>query len=209
MTKNIYIFREYTSSKLSYFTNWTSTTNCIVHFSDILFGLKYALNRIYTGLAGYGLTTFTYPENSPALFSFTVSADRPLGSERQLHPFISKGTLFICIYVLIHVVYMYVTCVSERSKLTWFGKIFCVIWFSTRLTGLSLIMFIALMFLDASYRFVPRVSIICEIFQGFGDISHFFHKNIISLSYYVWTLWSKHVGVAKQLSSSYYYYYLS
>ena len=27
--------------------------------------------------------------------------------------------------------------------------------------------------------------------------------------YYVWTLWSKHVGVAKQLSSSYYYYYLS
>ena len=40
--KNIDIFRKYTSSKLSYLTNWTSTTNCIVYFGDILFGLKYA-----------------------------------------------------------------------------------------------------------------------------------------------------------------------
>ena len=56
MTKNIDIFQKYTSSKLSYFTNWASTTNCIVHFSDILFGLKYDSNRIYPGLAGQGLT---------------------------------------------------------------------------------------------------------------------------------------------------------
>ena len=53
--KNIDIFRKYTCSKLSYFINWTSTTNCNVHFSDILFGLKYAWPRIYPGLAGQGL----------------------------------------------------------------------------------------------------------------------------------------------------------
>ena len=29
--------------------------------------------------------------------------------------------------------------------------------------------------------------------------------SVTELAHYVWTLWSKHVGVAKQLSSSYYY----
>ena len=35
------IFFKYTSSKLSYFTNWASTTDYIIHFSDILIDLKY------------------------------------------------------------------------------------------------------------------------------------------------------------------------
>ena len=34
---------------------WTSTTNYIIHFSDISFGLKSAWNRIYTDVAGRGL----------------------------------------------------------------------------------------------------------------------------------------------------------
>ena len=36
-----YLFN-YTSFKLKYLTNWASTTNCIIYFSDILFGLKSA-----------------------------------------------------------------------------------------------------------------------------------------------------------------------
>ena len=35
-------------------TNWASTTNYIIHFIDILFGLKSAWNRVYTGLAEQG-----------------------------------------------------------------------------------------------------------------------------------------------------------
>ena len=51
--KNIFIyFFKYTSSKLSCLTNWASTTNYIIHFSDILFGLKSVWNCIYTDVAG-------------------------------------------------------------------------------------------------------------------------------------------------------------
>ena len=52
----IFIFFENNaSSKLNYLINWASTTNYILHFIDILFGLKSAWNRIYRGLAGQGL----------------------------------------------------------------------------------------------------------------------------------------------------------
>ena len=54
--ENISIYRQYTPSKFNYLINWTSTTNYITHFSDMLFGLKFALNLIYTGLAGQGLS---------------------------------------------------------------------------------------------------------------------------------------------------------
>ena len=43
-------------SKLNYLTNLASTINYIIHFSDILFGLKSALIWIYTGVAGQGYT---------------------------------------------------------------------------------------------------------------------------------------------------------
>ena len=41
MTKNK------TYSKLSYLTNFASSTNYIIYFSDVLFGLKYVQNRMY------------------------------------------------------------------------------------------------------------------------------------------------------------------
>ena len=44
-------FGKYATSKFSYLSDWASTTNYIIHFCDILFGLKSAWNRIYTGVA--------------------------------------------------------------------------------------------------------------------------------------------------------------
>ena len=43
-----------TSSKLNYLTNLASTTNYryVSHFSDILFGLNTAWNRVYRGVSG-------------------------------------------------------------------------------------------------------------------------------------------------------------
>ena len=46
---------KYTSSKLNYLTNWKSTTNYIIHLSDLLFDLISVLKRIYTGVAGQRL----------------------------------------------------------------------------------------------------------------------------------------------------------
>ena len=43
----VQFFLSVVSSKLNYFTEWASTTNYIIHFSDILYGLKRAWNRIY------------------------------------------------------------------------------------------------------------------------------------------------------------------
>ena len=44
---NIYILFKYKYSKLNYLTKWASATNYIIHFSDILFGLKSTPNHIY------------------------------------------------------------------------------------------------------------------------------------------------------------------
>ena len=51
----IYFFKYTTFSTLNYLTNWAFTTNYFIHFSDILFGLKSAWNRKYTGIEGQGL----------------------------------------------------------------------------------------------------------------------------------------------------------
>ena len=66
MTKTIYIFRKYTSSKLSDLTNGESTTNYIIYFTDLLFAIKSAWNQIYTGVAGQGLN-----EIGPAFMTLT------------------------------------------------------------------------------------------------------------------------------------------
>ena len=57
-----FFFWKYVSSKLSYLTNWASTTNYIIHFGDIYIVLKSTWNCAYTGVAGQGLNRIKYQE---------------------------------------------------------------------------------------------------------------------------------------------------
>ena len=57
MTKIFQLFWKYTSSKLNYLTNWASTINYIIYFSDILFEICDFIENVsslHTGVAGEG-----------------------------------------------------------------------------------------------------------------------------------------------------------
>ena len=59
MTKNMSIYKKWSSEKCIYLISWTYITNYFTDYSDILFGLKIAWNQIYTvpvvGLQGLTL----------------------------------------------------------------------------------------------------------------------------------------------------------